>query len=400
MATVIPNTKDGKTLSFKFRAYLGKDEAGKPINKYTTWYVPDDMKPARAQRTAEKAAEEWEKEVRDEYEKDLKDPERVRQREIAKTHTDFADFILNTWFPIRVCDGEHKPTTVNFYRHIAIKLADYFKGKTIQQIASTDIQKYLIYLRTQYRTPQGKPMASKTIRHQYCALTLIFSYAVEQEIILKNPMDKVDCPKLSRKKVDAFSQEQAQTLFSLLPKCPLDFRCMMYLLITTGIRRGELMGLQWRDIDFEHLTVSIQRNVSYTPASGVVVDTPKTATSIRTIPVIQSVAELLNEYREQQKPTKDCFLFPSEKGMKIARDPNAVTRRVKRFMKSNGLPDMSPHDLRHSCATLLLSNGADIKSVQEILGHADASTTLNFYVKADLQQMKAATNKFASAFGL
>ena len=156
MATVIPNTKDGKTLSFKFRAYLGKDEAGKPINKYTTWYVPDDMKPARAQRTAEKAAEEWEKEVRDEYEKDLKDPERVRQREIAKTHTDFADFILNTWFPIRVCDGEHKPTTVNFYRHIAIKLADYFKGKTIQQIASTDIQKYLIYLRTiPYTTGQA-----------------------------------------------------------------------------------------------------------------------------------------------------------------------------------------------------------------------------------------------------
>jgi site-specific recombinase XerD len=69
-------------------------------------------------------------------------------------------------------------------------------------------------------------------------------------------------------------------------------------------------------------------------------------------------------------------------------------------MKVNGLPDMSPHDLRHSCATLLLSSGADVKSVQEILGHTNASTTLNFYVKADINQMQAATNKLAAAFGL
>ena len=72
------------------------------------------------------------------------------------------------------------------------------------------------------------------------------------------------------------------------------------------------------------------------------------------------------------------------------RNPSAIT----------GLPDVSPHDLRHSCASLLLSSGADIKSVQEILGHADASTTLNFYVKTDLNQMRSATEKYAKAFGL
>ena len=69
-------------------------------------------------------------------------------------------------------------------------------------------------------------------------------------------------------------------------------------------------------------------------------------------------------------------------------------------MKRSNLPDLSPHDLRHSCATLLLVNGADVKSVQQILGHADASTTLNFYVRADLQQMRSATEQYAAAFGL
>ena len=69
-------------------------------------------------------------------------------------------------------------------------------------------------------------------------------------------------------------------------------------------------------------------------------------------------------------------------------------------MKNNGLPDMSPHDLRHSCATLLLTSGADIKSVQEILGHTNASTTLNFYIKSDLRQMKAAASKLAMVFDI
>lgn len=400
MATIIPNMKDGKTISYKFRAYLGKDETGKAITRYATWHVPADLKPNRVKKSAEKAAELWEKEVREEYKKDLQDPERIRAREIAKTHTEFSHFALDTWFPIRICDGEHKPTTIDFYRHITNKIADYFKGKTIQQIASTDIQKYLIYLRTKYRTKQGKPLSDKTIRHHYCVLTLIFDYALKQEIILKNPMDKVECPKLAKKPVDAFTQEQAAEFLSRLNCCPMDFRCMLTLLITTGIRRGELLGLQWQDIDFELQTISIQRNVTYTPESGIVVDTPKTVNSLRIVPIMPYVARLLSEYREQQKPVKYSFLFPSEKGMNFARDPSAVTRRVKRFMKNNGLPDMSPHDLRHSCATLLLNSGADIKSVQEILGHVNASTTLNFYVKADLQQMKAATNKFASAFGL
>ena len=111
---------------------------------------------------------------------------------------------------------------------------------------------------------------------------------------------------------------------------------------------------------------------------------------------------MLKEYKEEMFPNAKAkdFVFPNETDNSLPRDPNSVTRRVKRFMKANNLPDLSPHDLRHSCATLLLSNGADIKSVQDILGHTDASTTLNFYVRSDLQNMKNATEKFGQAFGL
>lgn len=401
MASIIQNKKDGKVISYKFKVCVGRDEFGKQVWRCTTWKAPDSMIPSRAEKAAQKAAAEWERKVKEEYILDLQKPERVKEREIERTRTEFAYFVREIWYPICICNGEHKPTTTEFYRHISNVIADYFSGKALQSISPTDIDKYLIYLHTKYRTKQEKPLAAKTIRHHYCALGYIFSFALNKEYITKNPMDKVDCPKTQKKKVDAFTEEQARSFFGYLDECPIDFRCMLNLLITTGIRRGELMGLQWGDIDFDNHIISVNRNITYTPASGIVVSTPKTECSMRQIPVMPSVAAVLMEYRNGAEDwKKNDFLFPKDGNPSLARDPNSITRRVKRFMKLHGLPDMSPHDLRHSCATLLLSNGADIKSVQEILGHSNASTTLNFYIKSDMKQMKAATDKFAMAFGL
>lgn len=146
-------------------------------------------------------------------------------------------------------------------------------------------------------------------------------------------------------------------------------------------------------------------NTEYTAKSGITVSTPKTSASLRTIPLMSSTLKLLNALKAQRMAEHpntildDSFIFPGENSIFAPRDPAAVTQRIKRFMRPNGLPDMSPHDLRHSCA-LLLSSGADVKSVQEILGHTNASTTLNFYVKADINQMQAAFSKMAAVFGL
>ena len=400
MAAITSKKKDGKIISYKFRACVGRDEAGKQIFRCTTWKVPTELSPAKAEKAANRAAELWEKAVRAEYAKDLEDPERVKTREISRSKTGFTDFILNDWFPICIDNGEHKPKTIAFYNDTTKNIVAYFQGHILQRISSTDIQKFIIQLRTDRRfTPQY-------VHHHYRTLNMIFSFAMKQELILKNPMDKVDKPKLQRNKVDALSTEEAKAFFAAITDCPLDFRCLLQLMITTGMRRGECIGLQWRDIDDDHSHIRIERNVTYTAKSGIVVNTPKTSASMRVVPVIDNTLFLLRKLkvqRQRENPDsqiEDSFIFHSETDIFSPRDPDAVTRRVKRFMKVNGLPDMSPHDLRHSCATLMLGSGADIKSVQEILGHTNASTTLDFYVRSDIKQMAAATDKLAIAFGL
>ena len=400
MASIIPKEKDGKIISYKFKACVGRDDCGKQVFRCTTWKVPAGLVPSKAVKAAEKAAAAWEQDARAEYEKDLQDAERARQREIAKCKTDFVHFVKNVWFPICIEDGEHKPKTISFYNDTTKNITAYFAGCNMQRIAPAEIQKFLIYLRTE------KGFSPRNVHHHYRTINMIFSYAVRQDMLLKNPMDKVDPPKLVRKEIDALSQEQATDFFREIHDCPLDFRCLLTLLVTTGLRRGECVGLQWRDIDENSLLLRVQRNVTYTTKTGIVVSTPKTAKSRRPIPIMESTLRLLLMLKQQRRrecpgmDIEDSFIFHGEKGIHDPKDPNAVTRRVKRFMAVHDLPDLSPHDLRHSCATLLLGSGADIKSVQEIMGHINANTTLNFYVRSDVQQMKAATAKFANAFGL
>lgn len=405
MANIRENTKNGKIISYRFIACMERDVRGRQIRKYTTWMPPAGLTAAKAKKAAERAADAWEEEVRAEYQKQKEQGSAYRLPP-DKRRDDFLSFVNNTWFVLRVRGENDKPNTVAFYKNMTRMISEYFNGAVLQEISPIDIQKYLAYLRTEYKGKQGKPLSAKTLRHLYGTLNLIFGYAEQQEMIAQNPMRKVSAPKKEKKPVDALTAEQAAKLFKLLPDCTLDFHCILQLLITTGIRRGECMGLKWGDIDELESTIRIERSIACTPESGVVISTPKTVNSIRTIPVIPSTLALLQQYKKQiqnQHPNailKDAFLFPNKENIFLPRDPNSVTRRVKRFMKNNGFPDLSPHDLRHSCATLLLAQGADIKSVQEILGHADASTTLNFYVKSDLRQMRAATEKYAAAFNL
>ncbi len=396
MASIRENRKDGKVVSYRFIACLGRDAEGKQIRHYTTWTPPKWIGEKRAPKEAEIQAALWEQNLREQAEQT---PPPVERSTIDERKDSFVKFIDDYWLPLQVRGSDRKAKTIAFYESSTKLIKDYFKGRYLQDIKTIDIQRYLVYLRTEYKSRFGKPLKSKSIHHHYGTLNLIFNYAMDLEMIEKNPMDKVKAPRKETKAVDALTQDQAKAFFKEIEQCPLEFRCMMLLLITTGIRRGECAGLKWKDIDFEKAVLSVERSVSYTPESGLVVSTPKTSNSIRIIPLIPSVLVLLQKLKGKEA-RENQFIFPNAEDPFTPRTPDSITRHLKRFMTKHGLPDLSPHDLRHTCATLLLSNGADIKSVQSILGHADASTTLNFYVKPDLQGMKSATSKFASAFNL
>ena len=408
MANIRESKKNGKVISYRFTTCLERDAQGKQIRRYCTWIPPEGLTPAKARRAAERAADMWEQEIKVEYEK-AREAGNVCQSYALppeKRRDDFVSFVNDTWFLLYICNGDRKQTTVAFYEDIAKYITAYFKGAILQDITPIQVQQYLRHLRTEHEQRTGRPLSARYLRHQYGVLKNIFGYAEKNDMIAKNPMNRVSPPIIPKQPVDALTIEQAAEFFEKLAECPLDFQTLLQLFITTGLRRGEAVGIKWKDIDEKKGLLHVERAVAHTTQTGTVISTPKTASSIRTVPLIPSTLRLLMQLKKQKRREhpnvllNEAFVFHRKDDIFRPCCANAVTHKVKRFAKASGLPDMSPHDLRHSCATLLLSQGADIKSVQEILGHSDASTTLNFYVKADIEQMRAATDKLAETFGL
>lgn len=415
MSTITEKTKNGKVVAFKFLSHVGRDEKGKQHFRATTWKPPAGMSYAKARKMAEAEAYKWEQELlrgeddlpQGEYTTPVRTPyEPIPAADVVQEEETFRYFVEKVWMPFKVVGGGLRPSTISMYNFMLKVILPHLGDKRIKEITPIDIMQYLQYLRDEYHAPDGRTLSEKSVKHHFDVLRIIFNYAERQEVIEKNPIKKVDAPRTVKRPVDALTQEQAKIFFNALSKCTLEYRCMMLLMATTGIRRGECLGLQWQDFNFDENTLHIARNATYTKMSGTVVAEPKTPCSVRTIPLMDGVKAYLLALKQEQirkypdQVLKTAFVFHGKESPFMPRDPNTATRKITHFMRSIGLQGISPHDLRHTCATLLLDNGADIKSVQEILGHADASTTLNFYVKADLRQMKIATQKYADAFNL
>lgn len=384
MASIIENRgSDGKIINYKIRVCVGRDDQNKQVFRNTTIPRPEGLTPKKELAEVKRQADKWETAQREEF-------ERTRSRD-DKTKITLAAFIREHWLPDHVHDGKHSPSSVSFYENMAKGILAYFgEKKKLRSIDPETIKRYVRYLSTEATTKGGEPLSKTTVNRHYQTLRNIVRYAIRFGYMKDDPFQMLstsDKPGNEKKTVDFLPPQAAAQFMEKLKGESLFWQCFENLLITTGIRRGEAVGLQWGDIDKKTMTINICRNVTIDGESenGLHIGLPKNKET-RRVPISQRVLDLLDAFKKDQEnnkyhvtfmPTAFIFCTPGDPYKPIL--PSAATRWQARFVRRHNLPKVSPHDLRHTAATLALESGATMKQVQQLLGHADPSTTLRFY---------------------
>lgn len=236
---------------------------------------------------------------------------------------------------------------------------------------------------------EQKALADKTILHYHRFLSSMFTTAVQWQVLLRNPCDRIKPPKVAHKEARYLDEKQTAQMLQLLQNESLEYRTIILLLIYSGMRRGELCGLRWTDIDWDQSLIHITRSSLYLPERGVFEDTTKNYSSQRVIKLPVKVFQMLELYRDWQQERRRKLgpewpetgrIFTQKDGKPI--HPNTVTGWFANFVEKNGLPQVSIHSLRHTNATLLIAGGTNIRTVSNRLGHAQTSTTSNIYAHA------------------
>lgn len=232
-----------------------------------------------------------------------------------------------------------------------------------------------------------KSLSSKTILEHHRLLHAMLQNAVYWQILPYNPADRVKPPKHERPQIKYYDDVQCKQLLEALENEEIKFQTIVILTLFTGMRRGEVLGLEWSDIDFKEGFVHITKASQYTSDKGIFVKDPKTHSSIRKVGIPDIVINMLYKYKTWYDAEKEkCGdlwnnsnrLFVTWNGNPM--HPDTVTDWFRSFIEKNNLPKITFHGLRHTNATLLISKNVDVAVVASRLGHAQITTTLNFYV--------------------
>lgn len=292
--------------------------------------------------------------------------------------------------------------TYDSYFTIVIKISEYFSGKniTLESLKPINIQEF-------YNSLYKKGLSTNTVLHYHANIRKALSMAVKLDIIPSNPADKIERPKKAQFIGDFYTLTELQLLFEKTKGDPLE----LVILITSfyGLRRSEVLGLKWSSIDFEKNIITIKHKVVQRNAkknrSMLLKDKTKNKSSYRSLPLLPVITDILKKHKEKIKEDKkmcgDSYITEYEDYIcvdsigKLFR-PEYVTDHFKLLLKNNGLRHIRFHDLRHSCASLLLSKGVPMKAIQEWLGHSTYSTTANFYTHLEDNYKTESANVLAN----
>ena len=315
--------------------------------------------------------------------------QRIEEREaMQKGDILFTAFLLK-W--LRVAKSTVKLTTYASYEMMATRIIiPYFETLNIKlkELTTEDIQEFY--------SAQLERVSANTVIHYHAVIHRALKYAVKIKTIQSNPAVNVERPRKEKFIGSFYDKKEINTLFDIIQGHPLEVA--IKLAAFYGLRREEIIGLKWTAIDFENNTLTIQHTVTECNLDGkhieVASDTAKTDSSLRTMPLVTNFREMLLAKKEKQEHyRKLCgrsyckeyldYIFVNEMGERWK--PRYLSDGFKRILEQNGLRRIRFHDLRHTCASLLLANNVPMKKIQEWLGHSDFSTTANIYAHLDFQ---------------
>lgn len=330
--------------------------------------------------------------------------QRIEEREaMQKGDILFTDFLLK-W--LRVAKSTVKLTTYASYEMMATKIIiPYFQILNIKlkELTTEDIQDFY--------SAQLERVSANTVIHYHAVIHRALKYAVKIKTIQSNPAVNVERPRKEKFIGSFYDKKEINALFDIIQGHPLEVA--IKLAAFYGLRREEIIGLKWTAIDFENNTLTIQHTVTECNLDGkhieVASDTAKTDSSLRTMPLVTNFrAMLLAKKEKQEHYRKLCgrsyckeyldYIFVNEMGERWK--PSYLSDGFKRILEQNDLRRIRFHDLRHTCASLLLANNVPMKKIQEWLGHSDFSTTANIYAHLDYQSKISSAEAMLTGLGM
>lgn len=452
--------KKGELLHYRLFVSDGLDWTGRQRRRYKIW-TPD--KPGMSQKQMEKAALaaaiKFEEEIRAGYEVD----KRKKFHEYAeyvmdlKSRTGLSPTTIERYRSMlpRIYDGighmkltDIRPYHLNdLYKHLAengirnkgaiatakkvvrkkvaalklpkcaiVKEAGFsqttlnaiLRGDSVTYANAEKLATYLGYSVSELFVVEDKfkPLSDKTILEHHRLISMIMALAEKELLVPYNPAAKATPPKVSKKEADYFQPEEVMEIVKALEDVPIKWKAMAYILIDTGCRRGELMGLQWSNVDLDKGIMMIKQALLYTKAKGVYVGPPKTGRP-RAVCLAPETITVLKKWKTEQLRTKILhgniwqdtgFVFTKDDGTVM--HPDSITDWLNKFSEANDLPHIHPHAFRHTVASILISNGIDPVTTANELGHANANTTQAIYAHQIARARAEASGVRAGVFSV
>ena len=364
--------KDGKLISYSIRVHRGRGPDGKQLKPWTATF---EVSPTWSERSARKKAEAFAAT----FEKECK----------AGTTSDsrlkFAEY-TNYCIQMKEQRGV-KHSTIVRYKELTERIFPAIGHIRLKDLRADHLNSFYTSLAQPGQNKRtGSALSAKTILEHHRLISTVLDQAEREGLIPFSVASKATLPKVQKKEVNYFQPMEVQAIRDALENEPIKWKVLVHLLLITGARRGEVLGLKWDKVDFDGNRVHICNNVLYSPDVGIYEDSPKTATSNRYITLPLETMKLLRQYRAWQSGERlrlgeyfqnQDFVFCQDNGKPM--HPDSVTDWLKKFSKRHGLPHINPHAFRHTMASMLYFNGVDSVSISKRLGHAQVSTTANIY---------------------